>query len=168
MAMVSPIVLYGCKTVTWLQDEINRLQAVEMWLWRGLEKIRCSDRISNDEVLTIVNEERCLIETMARRKKNWIEHVLREDGLLRDVLEGIMVGKKRTFKPREGMISDLEKAISNLKIKKEISNPKEGEGDKAEGEERDESGSEEEEGSEGEERKENKTKKRKKKNDCKH
>src|SRR6266516_4427625 len=90
-----------------LQDEINRLQAFEMWLWRGLEKIRCSDRISNDEVLTIVNEERCLIETITRRKNNWIWHVLREDGLLRDMLEGIMKGKKRTDKSREGMVSDL-------------------------------------------------------------
>ena len=114
-----------------------------------------------------MNEERCLIETITRRKKNWIGHVLRGDGLLSDVLEGITVGQKRTGKPREGMISDLEKAISNLKIKKEICDPKDGEGDKAEGEERDESGSEDEEESEREERKENKTKTKKKKKDCK-
>ena len=114
-----------------------------------------------------MNEERCLIETITRRKKNWIGHVLRVDGLLRDVLEGIMVKKKRTGKPREGMISDLEKAISNLKINKEISDPKDGEGDKAEGEERDENGNEEEQESERQERKENKTKKRKNENDCK-
>ena len=79
------------------------------------QNINIKHRISNDEVLTIVNEERCLIETMARRKKNWIEHVLRGDGLLRNVLEGIMVGEKRTGKPSEGMISNLEKAIRNKK-----------------------------------------------------
>src|SRR6266516_6094042 len=90
VAMVWPVVLYGCETLTLLPDEINSLQALEMWLWRGLEEIRCSDRISNDDVLTIANEERCLIETITRRKKNWIGHVLRGDGLLRDVLEGIM------------------------------------------------------------------------------
>ncbi len=89
-----------------------------MWLWRELEKIRWSDGISNYDVLTMVNEERCLIEIIARRKKNWIGHVLREDGLLRDVLDGIMVGEKRTSKPREGMIGDLEQAINNLKIRK--------------------------------------------------
>ena len=87
-------------------------------MWRGLEKIRWSDGISNDDVLTTVNEERCVIEIITRRKKNWIGHVLREDGLLRDVLEGIMMGKKRTSKPREGMIGDLEQAINNLKIRK--------------------------------------------------
>ncbi len=47
--------------------------------------------------------------------------MLRGDGLLRDVLEGTLVEKKRTGKPREGIISDLKKAIKILKIKKEIS-----------------------------------------------
>ena len=37
--LVWPVVLYGCETLTLLQDEINRLQALEVWLWRGLEKI---------------------------------------------------------------------------------------------------------------------------------
>src|SRR6266516_1143529 len=42
--LVRPVVLYGCATWTLLQDEINRLQALEMWLWRGLEKISWVDR----------------------------------------------------------------------------------------------------------------------------
>src|SRR6266516_2639305 len=70
--LVCPVVLYGCETWTLLQGEINRLQALEMWLLTGLKKIRWSDRISNDEVLTIVNEKRCLIKTITKRKKNWI------------------------------------------------------------------------------------------------
>src|SRR6266516_5845626 len=86
-----------------------------MWLWRGLKKIMWSDRISNDELLTIVNEERCLTETITKRKKNWIGHVLRGDGLLKDALEERMFEKKRTGQPRKGMISDIKKATSDLK-----------------------------------------------------
>jgi len=52
------------RTWTLLQDEIDRLRALEMWLWRGLKKLRLSNGISNDEVLIIVNEEICLIETI--------------------------------------------------------------------------------------------------------
>src|SRR3989442_15887182 len=74
-----------------------------------------------------------------------------------------MLGKKHTGQPKKGTISDLRKAISNLKIKKEVSDPKDGEGDKEEGEDREECGSKEEEKSEGEKRKENKIKKRKRK-----
>src|SRR3989441_717291 len=62
-ALVRPVVLYGCETWTSLQDEINRLEALEVWLWRGLEKISWSDKIRNDEVFAGVKEERCLIRT---------------------------------------------------------------------------------------------------------
>src|SRR6267154_2708872 len=47
--LVWPVVLYGCETWTLLQDEINRLQALEMWLWRGLKKIRWRDKIKNED-----------------------------------------------------------------------------------------------------------------------
>ena len=62
-----------------------------------------------------MNEERYLTKSIANRKKNPIEHVLREDGLLRDVLEGEMLRKKLTGKPREAMINDLRNVINDLK-----------------------------------------------------
>ena len=86
--------LYGCETWTLRREEIDRLEALEMWFWRSLEKIKWQERISNDEVLTIVDETRCLIRTIGERKKNWIGHVLRGNGLLRDVLEGRMLGNR--------------------------------------------------------------------------
>ena len=52
-------------------------------MWRRLERINWMDKKSNEEVLIMVNENRCLIRTMYQRKKNWIGHVLR---LLRDCL----------------------------------------------------------------------------------
>ena len=41
------------------------------------------------------------------RHKNWIRHILRGDGLLRDVMEGRMMGKKPRGRPRAGMIDEL-------------------------------------------------------------
>ena len=41
------------------------------------------------------------------KKKNWIGHVLRGNGLLRDVLEGRMLEKRPKGRPRIGMIDDL-------------------------------------------------------------
>ena len=78
-----------------------------MWLWRMLEKMKWQDTISNDEVLARVNESRCLITTIGEKKRNWIGHVLREDGLLRDVLEGRMLGKRPQERPRMGMLDEL-------------------------------------------------------------
>ena len=51
--------------------------------------ISWTERVSNDEVLMrIVGEERMLIRTCKERQKKWIGHILRHDGLLKDVIEG--------------------------------------------------------------------------------
>src|SRR3989442_9168974 len=115
--LVWPVVLYGCETWTLLQDEINRLEALEVWLWRGLEKISWRDKIHNVEVFARVREERCLIRTIRQRQKNWIGNVLRGEGLLRDVVEEKVKGKKRSGKPRKG-ISFLKEAFGQRKDEK--------------------------------------------------
>ena len=68
--LIWPVVLYGCETWTLLEEEIDRLQALEMWLWRGIEKISWRDRVSNQDVLIKVDERRCLMRTIWQRKKN--------------------------------------------------------------------------------------------------
>src|SRR3989442_13419997 len=105
------VVLYGCETWTLLQDEINRLEALGVWLWRGLKKISWRDKIRNDEVFARVMEERCLIRKIRQRQKNWIEHVLRWEGLLRDVVEEKVKGKKRSGKSMKGIISVLKHLV---------------------------------------------------------
>ena len=69
-----------------------------------------------------VNEERYLIKTIKQPHRNWIGHVLRGDGLLRDVTEGRVKGKKRAGKPRKGMIKKdcLIEAFSKTRTRKVI------------------------------------------------
>src|SRR5206468_5891612 len=98
--MVWPVALYGCETWTLRKVEFDKLEAFEMWLWRQMEGINWRRKISNEEVLKRVDENRCLMKTVFKRKKNWIGHVLRGDGLLRDVLEGRMMGKRVRGRPR--------------------------------------------------------------------
>jgi hypothetical protein len=54
-----------------------------------------------------VDETRCLIRTIGERKKNWIGHVLRGDGLLRDALDGRMLGSRPQGTLRMGMKEEL-------------------------------------------------------------
>ena len=57
-------------------------------------KVKWSDRKTNEEVLQMVSEERSLLSKILSRKKNWIGHVLRGEGVLRDVMEGRMAGRE--------------------------------------------------------------------------
>ena len=64
-----------------------------MWIWRKMEKISWTAKVSNSEVLNQVKENSCIINTINQRKRRWLGHVLRHDVLLRDILEGRMTGK---------------------------------------------------------------------------
>jgi hypothetical protein len=66
-----------------------------------------------------VDENRGLIKTIGERKKNWIGHVLRGEGLLRDVLEGTMWGSRPQGRPRIGMIDELREIYMNGNRKQE-------------------------------------------------
>ena len=79
-----------------------------MWVWRRMEKISWKDLKTNDEVLHLVEEERNFVVTIEKRKKNWIGHIVRGNGLLKLVLEGRMEGKGPRGRPRIGMIDELK------------------------------------------------------------
>ena len=81
--LVWPVALYGCETWTLRKAERDKLEAFEMWIWRKMERVSWKDKKSNEQVLHDVGEERNLLKTIVKRKKNWIGHVLRGDGLMK-------------------------------------------------------------------------------------
>ena len=98
------VVLYGSETWTMQKEDIKRLEAFEMWLWRRIMKVKWTEHKTNEEVLEMVKEKRMLIKTIRERQKNWVGHVLRSDSLLRTVWEGRMEGKKVAGRPRTKLL----------------------------------------------------------------
>jgi hypothetical protein len=122
--LIWPVALYGCETWTLRKEEICRMKAFEMWIWRRLERVSYKDRKTNEEVLQQVGEGRNLVRTAINRKKNWIGHVMRHDCLMRDVMEGRFQGKKGRGRPRIGMIDELKEG-SYVKMKRRAENREE-------------------------------------------
>ena len=105
--MVWPVLLYGCETWTMRKAEKTRLEFFEMWIWRRMAKVSWKDKKTNDEVLQMMGESRRLMQTILERKKNWIGHGLREKGLMLEVMEGRMEGKRGRGRRRLGMLEDV-------------------------------------------------------------
>jgi len=59
-----------------------------------MEKISCTDRVENEEVLHRAKEERNILLTIKRREANWIGHILRRNCLLKHIIEGKIEGRK--------------------------------------------------------------------------
>src|ERR1043165_4914434 len=105
--LVWTTLLYGSETWALRKEDIRKLEALEMWLWRRMEKISWTYKITNEEVLERVGTGRQLINALRNRKRSWIGHVLRGEGLLKEVIEGRMEGKRIRGRPRLGMLDDL-------------------------------------------------------------
>ena len=50
----------------------------------------------------MVEEDRSLLTTIRTRQRNWMGHIMREDSLQRDIIEGRMDGKRG--KPRQKLL----------------------------------------------------------------
>jgi len=65
----------------------------------------------------MAQEDRKILNTLWCRKHKWMGYVLRHDGLLRDVLEGRMLGTRTRGRRRIQLIDDLldKKNYTDLK-----------------------------------------------------
>ena len=58
-----------------------------MWYWRRMEKIKWSEKVTNQQVIERIGEKRSL-NNILRRIANWIGLILRQNCLLHDAIEG--------------------------------------------------------------------------------
>ena len=72
--------MYGCETWTMRKKEIRSLEAFEMWIYRKMNRIRWTDKISNEELLKMLNRERNLVKEISKRKIKYAGHIFRGSG----------------------------------------------------------------------------------------
>src|SRR6218665_3906039 len=86
--LIRSVTLYCAEIRTMRKEDITRLEAFEMKVWRRMhEKISWTEHISN-EVLILVEEERSLLTIIRTRQRNWMGHIMRGDSLQREIIEG--------------------------------------------------------------------------------
>src|SRR5688572_9052884 len=105
--LVWSVVLYGSETWTMRKEDIKKIEAFEMWIWRRMEKISWTEHKTNEEVLERIGEERTMLKTIRERQKKWIGHTRRGDNLVKTVIEAKMEGKRPRGRPRQMMLDCL-------------------------------------------------------------
>ena len=86
--------LYGSETWTLQKEDIQRLQAFEIWIWGRMMKVPWTEHKTNEEIVEMVETEREIMDTVRSRQKRWLGHIMRHNSLLRITLEGQIQGKK--------------------------------------------------------------------------
>ena len=90
-AYVWSIVLFGSETWKIGTEVFGEL---EMWCWRRMEKIKWSERVTNEQAIERIAEKRTLLNNTLLRKDNWVGHILRRNCLFRVAIERPMTEMK--------------------------------------------------------------------------
>ena len=93
-AMVSPVVMYECKSWTTKKAEHRRIDAFELWCWRRLLRVPWTARRSNQSILKEVSPEYSLERLML--KLQYYGHLMqRADSLEKTLMVGQTEGRRR-------------------------------------------------------------------------
>ena len=95
-AMVFPVVMYGCESWTMEKSECRRIDAFELWYWRGLLRVPWTARRSNQSILKEISPGCSLEGLMLRLKLQYFGHLMqRTDSLEKTLMLGKIEGGRR-------------------------------------------------------------------------
>ena len=95
-AMVSPVVMYGCESWTVKKAERQRIEAFELWCWRGLLRVPWTARRSNQSILKEIIPEYSLEGLMLKLKLQYFGQLMqRADSFEKTLMLGKIEGRRR-------------------------------------------------------------------------
>ena len=96
IAMVFPVVMYGCESWTIKKAEHQRIDAFELWCWRRLLRVPWTARRSNQSILKEISPEYSLEGLMPKLKLQSFFHLMRRtDSLEKTLMLGKIEGRRR-------------------------------------------------------------------------
>ena len=95
-AMVFPVVMYGCESLTVKKAESRRIDAFELWCWRRLLRVPCTARRSNQSILKEISPGCSSEGMMLKLKLQYFDHLMRRvDSLENTLMLGRIVDRRR-------------------------------------------------------------------------
>ena len=107
-AMVFPVVMYECESWTVKKAECRRMDAFELWCWRGLLRVPWTARRSNQSILKDISPECSLEGLMLKLKLRSFGHLMRRtDSLEKTLMLGKTEGGRRRERQRKRWLDGI-------------------------------------------------------------
>ena len=99
---------YGSEAWTLTNAMEDKIEAFEMWCLRKMGAISYKDRVTNEDVLKKLKTQRNLLKTVKQRKLRYFGHVKRQNGFLKQTLEGKIQGTRPRGRPRTTWVDNIQ------------------------------------------------------------
>ena len=107
-AMVFPVVVYGCESWTIKKAECLRIDAFELWCWRGLLRVPWTPRGSNQSILKEISAEYSLEGLMLKLKLQYFGHLMwRTESLEKTLMLRKIEGRRRRGRQRMSWLDGI-------------------------------------------------------------
>ena len=118
-AMVFQVVMYRCESWTVKKAECQRIDAFELWCWRGLLRVPWTARRSNQSILKEISPGISLEGLMLRLKLQSFGHLMRRvDSLEKTLMLGGIGGRRRRGRQKmrwlDGITDSMDMCLSEL------------------------------------------------------
>ena len=96
-AVVSPVVTYGCESLTMKKAQHQTIDSFELWCWRRLLRVPWTARRSNQSILKEISPEYSLEGVMLKLKLQYFGHLIQRTDSLEKILmlRNIENGRRR-------------------------------------------------------------------------
>ena len=120
LALVFPVVMYGCESWTVKKAECRRIVAFELWCWKRLLRVPWTARRSNQSILKEISPGISLEGMMLMLKLQYFGHLMRRVDLLEKTLMlGGIGGRMRRGRQRmrwlEGITDSMDVSLGELR-----------------------------------------------------
>ena len=100
---------YGAETWTISKTLAGRINAFEMWAYRKMLRLSYTKHKTNEEVLDMLRIEKLLLSNIVKRKCQYFGHLIRQNELQHQLLEGKINGKRSRGRPRITCMNNIKK-----------------------------------------------------------
>ena len=120
MAMVFPVVMYGCESWNIKKAESQSIDAFELWCWRRLLRVRWTARRSNQSILKEISPGCSLEGLMLQLKLQYFGHLMqRADSFEKTLMLGKIEGRRRRGRQRmrwlDGITDSMDMSLGGLR-----------------------------------------------------
>ena len=119
LAMVFPVIMYGCESWTIKKAECQRIDAFELWCWRRLLRVPWTARRANQSILKQISPGYSLEGLMLKLKFQYFGHLTqRVDSFEKTLMLGKTEGRRRSGQQRmrwlDGITDSMNMGLGRL------------------------------------------------------